>query len=239
MIRPLGTAAALAAAVRLACHLGPAATWLPPMRRLTPGLAGRGAPGHVAITFDDGPSPDRTPRLLAALARLGVHATFFVLGERLAHDRRIGEQIAAAGHEIAVHGWRHRYLLGRSFHRTVGELERTADLVAEVSGRRPRWFRPPYGVLTGEGALAATRLGMRPVLWTAWGKDWTTTATPRSILDTLGPGITGGATLLLHDAGPSGEPGCGDATLTALPRIIDRVRAVGLVAGPLCEHDVR
>lgn len=239
MTRRVAATAALAAAGRLAWHVGPAATWLPPVRRLTPGLAGRGDRGHVAITFDDGPSPERTPRFLAALARLGVHATFFVLGERLADERRIGEEIVAAGHELAVHAWRHHYLLGRSFRRTTAELERAAELVAEVGGRWPRWFRPPYGVLTGEGALAATRLGMRPVLWTAWAKDWTTTATPRSILDSLRPGITGGATLLLHDAGPSGASAWCDATLTALPRIIDQVRSAGLNPGPLCEHEIR
>lgn len=232
------TTLAVAAAGMLAGHVGPAATWLPPVRRLTPGLAGRGDAGHVALTFDDGPSA-RTLRFLPLLAELDVRATFFVLGERLARHRRIGELIREAGHELAVHGWRHDYLLGRSFRRVDAELDRAADLVAEVSGQRPRWFRPPYGVLTGEGALAARRHGMRPVLWTAWARDWTTFATPKSIMDTLRPGITGGATLLLHDTGPSGASAWGDATLAALPRIVGLARAAGLAPGPLCEHGVR
>jgi peptidoglycan/xylan/chitin deacetylase (PgdA/CDA1 family) len=236
---PLATALAVLAAGRLAGHVGPAATWLPAVRRLTPGLAGRGDAGHVAITFDDGPSPRRTPRFLAALDQLDVRATFFVLGEQLARHRRVVELTVEAGHEIAVHGWRHGYLLGRSLRRVEAELERTASLVAEVSGQWPRWFRPPYGVLTGEGALAARRLGMRPVLWTAWARDWTRSATKLSIVDTVRPGITGGATLLLHDAGPSGPSAWGDATLAALPQIVGEVRRAGLVPGPLCEHGVR
>jgi peptidoglycan/xylan/chitin deacetylase (PgdA/CDA1 family) len=235
----LTTTLVVAAVGGLAAHVGPAATWLPAVRRWTPGLAGRGDPGHVALTFDDGPSPWRTPRFLAVLERLGVRGTFFMLGEQVVRHRRIAELVAEAGHEIAVHGWRHDYLLGRSLRRVGAELECAADVVADVSGRRPTWFRPPYGVLTGEGALAAARLGMRPVLWTAWARDWTVSATPRSIMDTLRPGITGGATLLLHDGGRSGASAWGDATLDALPGIVGQVRAAGLVPGPLCEHGVR
>jgi peptidoglycan/xylan/chitin deacetylase (PgdA/CDA1 family) len=239
VVRPLTAALAVAAAGRLAAHVGPAATWLPPVRRWTPRLAGRGDSGHVALTFDDGPSPGRTERFLADLARLDVRGTFFVLGDELARHRRVAELAVAAGHELAVHGWRHDYLLGRPARRVHAELERTANLVAEVSGQWPMWFRPPYGVLTGGGAAAARRLGMRPVLWTAWAKDWTTSATPRSVLDTLGSGIAGGATLLLHDGERSDRSAWGDATLAALPRIVARIRAAGLEPGPLCEHGVR
>lgn len=239
MLRPLTKALAVVVAGRVAVHVGPAATWLPAVRRWTPGLAGWGEAGHVALTFDDGPSPWRTPRFLAVLAQLGVRATFFVLGEELLRYRRIGEALADGGHEIAVHGWRHDYQLGRSLRRVETDLERAADLVATVSGRRPRWFRPPFGVLTGECALAAARLGMRPVLWTAWARDWTASATPQSIMDIMGPGITGGATLLLHDGGLSGASAWGDATLAALSSIVGRVKMAGLTPGPLCEHGVR
>ncbi len=229
------TAAVTTAALRLAVHVGPAATWLPPVRSRFPALAGRGRPDHVALTFDDGPSAERTPRVLDMLARAGVHATFFLVGERLRDEPEVGAAIVAAGHELAVHGWRHHYLLGRPYRRTYAELTRARDLVAEAAGEPPRWFRPPYGVLTGEAALAAHRLGMRPVLWTVWARDWTASATPASIMALLAPGLVGGATVLLHDAGASGPPGT-DATVAALPEIIAAIRARGLRPGPLREH---
>lgn len=82
--------------------MGPAATWLPAVRRLLPGLAGAGAADHVALTFDDGPDPRSTPRFLDELARLGCRATFFVLGEMLERHPALGRRVVADGHEIAV-----------------------------------------------------------------------------------------------------------------------------------------
>jgi len=232
-------AAGLAALTGLAgWHLIPAATWLPPVRRYLPGLSGRGRPDHVALTFDDGPGPDSTPAVLAVLDSADVQATFFMLGAQLAHHPAAGQAVVAAGHEVAVHGWEHRYLLGRPYPWIHHELARARDLVAGLTGSPPTWFRPPYGVLTGDAALAACHLGMRPVLWTAWGRDWTSTATPQSITRTLAPGIRGGATLLLHDADHATAPAAWRATLQALPEVIRRTRALGLAIGPLREHEV-
>jgi peptidoglycan/xylan/chitin deacetylase (PgdA/CDA1 family) len=78
-----------------AWHLAPAATWLPPVRRWFPTLSGRGDPGHVALTFDDGPKADSTPHVLAALGDLGLHATFFMLGAAVAAQPELAEQIRA------------------------------------------------------------------------------------------------------------------------------------------------
>jgi peptidoglycan/xylan/chitin deacetylase (PgdA/CDA1 family) len=223
------------AGMRLAVHLGPAATWLPPVRSLFPALAGWGRPDRVALTFDDGPSADRTPRVLEVLAGAGIEATFFLVAERLRENLGVGRAIVAAGHEVAVHAWRHDYLIGHSYRRTLTDLARARDLVGEVAGEAPRWFRPPYGVLTGEAAFAARRLGLRPVLWTAWARDWTASASPENIRALLEPGLVGGATVLLHDAGRSGPPG-DDATVRALPGIIAEIRARGLCPGPLRAH---
>lgn len=220
------------------CHLGPAATWLPAVRRLTPRLAGWGDPHRLALTFDDGPCPVSTPGFLAALAKANVHATFFMIGEYLTRHQIIGRAVAEAGHEIAVHGWQHRYLFGQSYRRVYRDLARAVDLVGEISGTAPRWFRPPYGVLTRASARAAVRLGMHPILWTAWGRDWTADATADSILTTIGSGIRGGATVLLHDAAPAGTPASRGATLDALPRLIDRARTLGLTPGPLRDHGI-
>jgi peptidoglycan/xylan/chitin deacetylase (PgdA/CDA1 family) len=222
----------LGTALAVGRHLAPAATWLSPVRRLLPELSGRGAAGHVALTFDDGPSPHGTPAVRDALAALGLRATFFVLGRELVRHQELGRELAAEGHELAVHGWDHGYLLGRGHRRVRDELARTRDLIAETCGTTPLWFRPAFGVLTGPAVRAARELGLRPVLWTAWGKDWTATATAESVVRRLEPALVGGATLLLHDVVPA------SVTAAALPRLTALAIGRELAVGPLGEHDV-
>ncbi|MEU9829918.1 polysaccharide deacetylase family protein [Streptosporangium sp. NPDC048047] len=230
--------AALAVAGLALLHVGPAATWLPAVRRLLPGLAGVGTPGHVALTFDDGPDPHSTPRFLDELARLGCRATFFVLGEMLERHPGLGRRVAADGHEIAVHGWHHGNALVTPPGRTAAGIGRTARLVADVTGVRPSWYRPPYGALSAEALVAARASGLRPVLWTAWGRDWTRSATPSSVLAALAPGLRGGATLLLHDSDRTSAPGSWRSGLGALPELVGRCRSAGLRVGPLRDHGV-
>jgi peptidoglycan/xylan/chitin deacetylase (PgdA/CDA1 family) len=226
----------------LAClllHAGPAAAWLPPVRRRMPGLAGAGDLDHVALTFDDGPHPDSTPRFLDELARLGCHATFFVLGELLERHPRLGRRIVAEGHELAVHGWRHRNPLTAPPGRLTAEIGRTADLVSEAGAARAEWYRPPYGALSLEALVAARTRGLRPVLWSVWGRDWADTATPGSVLTTVAAGLHGGATVLLHDSDHASAPGCWRSALCALPALVARCRSMGLRVGPLRDHGVR
>lgn len=230
----LGNVIARTLAALALVHAGPGATWLPVVRRRLPGLSGVGDPGHVALTFDDGPDPASTPRFLDELARLGCHATFFVLGELLERHRGLGRAIVAEGHEIAVHGWRHRNALLARPGLVTAEVRRAAGLAREVG--EPLWYRPPYGVFSAEALAAARLCGLRPVLWTAWGRDWTATATPASVLATLSPGLRGGATLLLHDCDHTSAPSAWRSTLGALPELLARCRGQGLRVGPLREH---
>lgn len=228
-------AAALGAVA--AWHIGPAATWLPGARAvLWPGLDGRGDPAHVALTFDDGPDPVSTPRFLHALDALSVRATFFVLGGRLARHPALGRLIAAEGHELAVHGWRHDRPWWPHPLRDARDLARTADLVAEAAGRRPLWYRPAYGVLTGGRWAAARSAGLRTVLWSAWGRDWTAEATARSVHAEVGRTLRGGATVLLHDSDVVSAPGAWRSALGALPGLVADCRRRGLQVGPLVDH---
>jgi peptidoglycan/xylan/chitin deacetylase (PgdA/CDA1 family) len=232
-------AAGLAAAGVGAAHAGPALTSIAPLRRrLLPGLSGVGAPDHVALTFDDGPDPSSTPAFLELLDRHEVRATFFFLGFMLAEAPGLAREVAAAGHEVALHGWSHRCLLARGPRRTYEDLARGLDAVAEVTGDAPRWWRPPYGVLTSSSLSAARRLGLTPVLWTSWGRDWTAHATPASVLATVSRSLAGGGTVLLHDSDCTSAPGCWRSTLGALPALVDQVRGAGLALGPLAEHAV-
>src|SRR5690242_3354222 len=106
--------AALALGGLAVSHAGPGVTAISQVRRrFFPRLAGQGQPGHVALTFDDGPDPAWTPAFLEVLATRQVRATFFMLGSMVARDPGLAAEVAAAGHEVAVHGWAHRYTVLR------------------------------------------------------------------------------------------------------------------------------
>lgn len=230
-------AAALTAA---GWHMAPAASWLPAVRRVaSPALDGRGDPDHVALTFDDGPDPLSTPYFLDELGRLGARATFFVLGERLERYPQLGRRMVAEGHELAVHGWRHERFWRLRPRHEVREMARAANAVHRIAGTPPRWYRPPYGVLTATRLWAARRLGLRPVLWTAWGRDWTAKADADSVLAELAKRAGGGTTVLLHDSDHAAARGAWHSALDALPHLVMRCRAEGLTVGPLAEHGLR
>ncbi|MDT0610578.1 polysaccharide deacetylase family protein, partial [Streptomyces lancefieldiae] len=230
---------AAAPVVAALAHIGPAATWLPELRRRRfPGLAGQGRPDHVALTFDDGPDPRSTPHFLDALDALGVRATFFVLGENVVRHPVPARELARRGHELAVHGWTHDRPWLPAPARDVRRLLRAAHAVGEVAGRAPRWYRPPYGILTSGRWAAARRAGLRPVLWTAWGKDWQEDATPASVHATVAADLRGGGTVLLHDTDHACAPDSWRTTLAALPDIVGDCRRAGLTVGPLGEHGV-
>lgn len=225
--------AALAAAV----HVAPALSAITPLRRrLLPRLAGIGDPGHVALTFDDGPDLRSTPAFLDVLAAHQVRATFFLLGRMLADAPGLAGEMVAAGHELAVHGWDHRCLVARGPTSTYRDLARTRDLITTLTGRPPRWYRPPYGVLTTPALAAASRLQLTPVLWTSWGRDWESGATAESVLATVQRTLGGGGTVLLHDSDCTSTPGSWRATLGAVPSLIAGLRERGLAVGPLAEH---
>jgi peptidoglycan/xylan/chitin deacetylase (PgdA/CDA1 family) len=234
-----GRIALMAGAVGMltAAHAVPATTTFGPMRkRLFPGLSGRGDVRHVALTFDDGPDPESTPRFLPVLTAMQISATFFLLGEMLQAAPDLGRQLVDEGHEVAVHGWTHRSMLLRSPVSAYDGLARTRDLIEQTTGSRPRYFRPPYGVLSATALIAARRAGLQTVLWTGWGEDWTARATATSVLDTLAPDITGGATLLLHDSDCTSADGAWHSALGALPLVVERCQSMGLAVGPLRDH---
>lgn len=238
--RMLRTAAPVALLALAAVHAAPVISTFGPLRnRVMPRLSGRGRPDHLALTFDDGPDPLSTPFFLRLLAARGVHATFFLLGVEAQRSPGLVRDIAAAGHEIAVHGWRHRPLLLRGPRATHDDLARARDTVADITGRPPRLFRPPYGVMTTAAHLATRRLNLTPVLWTCWGEDWRSRATPDSVYRTVTADLRGGGTLLLHDSDCTSAPGAWRSALGALPRILDTCAQRGLAVGPLREHGMR
>jgi len=239
MRRVLKAASAVAGGAAL-LNAVPALTSIQPLEplrtRLLPGLAGVGDPGHVALTFDDGPDRFSTPRFLDALDRIGVKATFFLLGFMLERDPALGREIADRGHEVALHGWLHRPMLVRGPLAIRDDLARARDLVAGATGRLPAHYRPPYGIATAAALIAARDLGMRPVLWTSWGQDWRASATPDSVFATVTGNLRGGGTILLHDCDCTSAPAAWRSALGALPRIAGHCQERGWKLGPLAEH---
>jgi peptidoglycan/xylan/chitin deacetylase (PgdA/CDA1 family) len=219
-----------------AAHAAPAVTgWTGLRRRVWPGLAGLGAADGVALTFDDGPDPEGTPAVLAALAALGWRATFFLLGSQVRRYPELARAVVVDGHEVALHGDEHRLHLRRTPAAVLRDLERGLGTVTAATGARPRWYRPPYGVLTAGTLAATTRLGLRPVLWTAAGRDWAP-STPQQVAGRVRRGLSPGATVLLHDSDCTSSPGSWRATAAALPLLAEELRARGLAVRPLSGH---
>lgn len=199
-----------------------------------PTLTGLGATDHIAMTVDDGPHPETTPRFLDLLAEEGIHATFFTLGERLQRWPALAERIAAAGHDVAVHGWTHRPHLLRTAPEVASDIARAGRYVADLTGAQPRFWRPPHGIPTATGLATARRLGMTPVLWSADGRDWRRDATPAAVARKVTAQLVGGGVVLLHDG--SGPDGTSGAALGAAPEIIGWCRSRGWGVGSLSEH---
>jgi peptidoglycan/xylan/chitin deacetylase (PgdA/CDA1 family) len=205
---------------------------LPRSRLLGPNLtrlpARAAARGEVALSLDDGPDPEVTPRVLELLAERGVRATFFCIGERAARHPALVRAIAGAGHKVENHTLRHRHdfaLLGPR--RTIAEIGAAQDTLAALAGDAPRFFRAPAGLRNPFLDLALTRLGLQLVSWTRRGYD-TRNADAADVLARLTRALAPGDILLLHDGhavrGPNGAP----VLLEVLPRLLDALAAAGL-----------
>lgn len=184
-------------------------------------------PSGIAITFDDGPHAEGTTAVLAALERAGARATFFVVGEQVDRDPALVREIVAAGHEIAMHGYRHTLLLRRSPRALREDFKRAADVIGEAAGYAPTVYRPPYGVFSAPALLIVRRLGWRPLLWSRWGRDWQKSATPESIARRSTRDLHAGDVVLLHDADHYSSADAWRRTVSALPAVLDRAASTG------------
>jgi peptidoglycan/xylan/chitin deacetylase (PgdA/CDA1 family) len=173
-----------------------------------------------------------------ALDELGWRATFFCLGAQVEKAPELVKELTARGHEIGVHGYRHTSHLRRPAPWAICDVVRARDLISEVTGSTPKWFRPPYGAVSASTLAAARASGLRLVLWTSWGLDWQEGATGATIAATVNRTWVPGATVLLHDSDLTSAAGSWQATLAALPLLSDRWAAQDLSVGSLGEHRV-
>ena len=136
-------------------------------------------------------------------------------------------EIIDAGHQVAIHGYRHRVQLRMTPSMVADDLDRAADVIANAAGFEPRLHRPPLGIYSPAGLAAVRQRGWQPLLWSRWGRDWRRNATPDTIADNIGTGFQAGEVLLLHDADHYSSEGSHRRTAAALPRIFAAVKASG------------
>jgi peptidoglycan/xylan/chitin deacetylase (PgdA/CDA1 family) len=194
------------------------------IRRRLPHLNG------VALTFDDGPDPRTTPVVLAALARAHATATFFLVGEQVERFGELAAEIAAAGHEIGLHGYRHLPTLLRTPRELNADLDRAETVIAEATGRRPVFYRAPFGVFSTAALLSARRRGWTPLLWSRWGREWEHGARAEKVARRATRALTAGDVILLHDASYYGLSGFADVAAGALPAILETLSELELAA---------
>ena len=204
----------------------------PSLARLPAAAASR---GEVALTFDDGPDPEVTPRVLDLLDRAGARASFFCVGRRAARHPELVAEIAGRGHGVENHSHSHAagFALRGPWAIRRDLLEAQAVLTA-AAGRAPRFVRAPFGIRGPmlDPALAGT--GLRHVAWTRRGRD-TVRGDPALVLGRLTQGLAGGDILLLHDAGAAPGPDGAPVVLAVLPALLARLADAGLRAVSLSE----
>lgn len=192
---------------------------------------------RIAFTFDDGPDPIWTPRVLDVLAQHQAKATFFVVGERaLAHPELIA-RITREGHDVGCHSHTHAF----GFHfwtaaRMARDLEQAQAALTTLLGRASPWFRPPQGLRVPQLHSALDKLEPRPrcVTWTARGLDSRATTAAR-IEARLLPAVRAGYILTMHDGTGFGGGTDRNPTIEALGTLLDAARTRGLVCVGLSE----
>lgn len=209
--------------------LWPRSRLLGPNRvRLPQGAVGR---REICITFDDGPDPEVTPRLLDALDEFGAKASFFCIAARVAAHPEIARQIVARGHSVENHSHRHSTAFGwYGWRRLRREIELAQHILTAAAGRPPDFFRAPFGMRNPLLEPVLAHSGLQLVSWSRRGYD-TVRRDPQWVLQRLVNGLAAGDVLLLHDGNcartrKDGRP----LVLAVLPALLQQVAAAGLQA---------
>lgn len=175
----------------------------------------------VALTFDDGPTPDVTLEILAALRVRAVKATFFMVGRRAAMWPELVRAVIDDGHEIASHAHSHVHLAALDDQRFRTEVDDAAAALAAIAGRVPAWFRPPYGELTDTQRDWLLRHGWSIAFWSVDPADWSQPL-PQIIAERVTSHARHGAVVLLHDLHRQ--------TVAAVPLFLEALAAANLTA---------
>jgi peptidoglycan/xylan/chitin deacetylase (PgdA/CDA1 family) len=174
---------------------------------------------YIAMTFDDGPSAENTPRLLEMLKERNLKATFFLIGQNVAANPNIVKQILADGNEVGNHTWTHPQLSKLSDDKVTVEITKTQDAIKEATGYTPTLLRPPYGAITPrQREWISSQFGLNVIIWSVDPFDWKrpgAAVITQRILSQVRPG----AIILSHDIHKQ--------TVDAMPATLDGLIAKG------------
>jgi peptidoglycan/xylan/chitin deacetylase (PgdA/CDA1 family) len=186
----------------------------------------------VALTFDDGPHPRWTRRVLEILEKEGATATFFVVGKKAEQHPELVREILERGHTVGLHSYAHDRLFAlRSERRVREDLERGIAALESLVGTRPMLFRPPIGHTNPIVARVVDRLDLTVVGWTIGARDGLASARPDAVVARIRRDLRDGAIVLMHDSPERGdrEP----ASVRALPSVLAAAAVRGLQIVPL------
>jgi peptidoglycan-N-acetylglucosamine deacetylase len=185
--------------------------------------------GYVALTFDDGPHPETTPWLLEELETHGLRATFFLVGRQVERFPELTRRIAEEGHDLANHTYDHPDLRQLGDGAIDTQLRVTNDLITEVAGVTPRWFRPPFGATNDRVRARVGAHDMTEVIWSIDTHDWRASVSEADVV-AAASSAEDGDVVLAHDRGKPNTPG-------AIAAIAADYEARGLCSGRLALAD--
>lgn len=188
-----------------------------------------GAPARrLALTFDDGPDPRYTPRLLDDLAKENVKAIFFVLTPKAQAHPELIRRMLDEGHLVGFHGLSHRGLWGKGLRGTAKNFLIGLDGLRQAGCADVRYFRPPYGNLNLFALRYLKRVGLELMLWDVMVQDWRADTTPALLVKKLKERVRDGSVICLHDSGEgSAAPGAPERMMEALRSFIPEMKAAG------------
>jgi peptidoglycan/xylan/chitin deacetylase (PgdA/CDA1 family) len=181
---------------------------------------------QLALTYDDGPNDPHTLRLLEALAKHNVRATFFSVGRYVQQRPDIVCEVVRAGHVVGNHTFTHPLLSVQSAAEIRRELSDCNAALRDAAGLEPNLFRPPFGGRRPAVLRIARALGLEPVMWNVTGYDWN--APPAAVIEQkVSKQIRGGNVILLHDGGHKHMGADRSQTVLATDRLIARYKSEG------------
>lgn len=209
-------------ALNLAFVMSPASgAFGPVIVTLPPAAAGR---GEIALTFDDGPDPEVTPRVLDALDAAGAQATFFCVGNRAHAHPPLLREIVARGHAVENHAFGHAMTFGfYGIGRLARDIGAAQQVLTDITGVAPRYFRAPFGIRTPLTEPALARLGLDCVAWSIRSFD-SIDSDPLRVAARIERRLAPGAIVLMHDGLEIRARRAAPSVLGALPRVLSRIR---------------
>lgn len=191
---------------------------------------------YVALTFDDGPSSEYTPKILDILKEYNVKATFFVVGKHVKKYPEVAKRILAEGHDIGNHTYTHKDLVPAIKDTVIKEITKTEETITKVLGIKTNLFRPPRGIYNQSSRKILVDKGYKIILWNVSSCDWLR-GSPNMIINRIKRYTKNGSIILFHDSGSlvKREGGQRVNTVRSLPLVIEYLQENGYKILPISE----